>query len=232
VIIVNLPETRSSRMELVENVRTIKSGGIGPSFLDPVSWIELSEPASVTLNKDPAIEDKELAQFLAAEDTRYRYDYVRLGCTFRANPPERFEKAWLTVALSTSGAPSADGPISWSIAPVNDYDLTEETTSAEIGSSGKILSAKIGAGTKMAKKVYSLRAFREGNANPYWELTATDSTSLEGILRFHMVVRSPAKSSTTGQVRMEAVISDRSFVAFRQKRPFDQTPSQEFHLTP
>jgi hypothetical protein len=45
-------------------------------------------------------------------------------------------------------------------------------------------------------------------------------------------VRTPAGSTTTGQVRMEAVISDRSFVAFRQQRPFDQTPSQEFHLLP
>jgi hypothetical protein len=217
-------------MELVGNPRTTKS--IGPSFLDPISWIELSEPASTTLKKDPVDDDKELAQFLAAQDARYRYDYVRLGCTFRANPPERFEKAWLSVTLSTQDAPTTENPISWSIAPVTDYDLMEQSTTAEIGSTFKILTAKAGGGTKISRKIYKLLGYREGNPNPYWEMMSTDSTSLEGILRFHMVVRSPAKGITVGQVRLEAVISERSFVAFRQKRSFDQTPSQEFRLLP
>lgn len=227
---IDLPETSSSRMELVENPREVK--GYTPTFLAPESWIELSEPASVPLGKDGGDDDKELGKFLAAQDARYSYYYVRLGCTFCANPPERFEKAWLSVVLNTPNAPADNPSISWSISPVNDYDLTEMTTKAEIGAAGKIVNAKIGGEQKVQKKIYTLRGFREGNANPFWEMTATDATSLAGILRFHMVVRTPAGSTTTGQVRMEAVISDRSFVAFRQKRPFDQTPSQEFHLLP
>jgi hypothetical protein len=229
MISISLPDTRSSRMELVSETRKEKGGDFAP--LEPVSWVELSEPASITL-REPAGDDKELGQFLSANDGRFRYDYVRLGCTFRASPPERFEKAWLSLTLKAQDSQSSEAPISWSIAPVNDYDLSEENTTAEIGTSGKILTAKIGAGTKISKKVYSVRGYREGNSNPYWELISTEATSLEGILRFHTVVRSPAEIVTVGQVRLEAVISNKVFVAFRHKRFFDQTPSQEFQLLP
>jgi len=47
-----------------------------------------------------------------------------------------------------------------------------------------------------------------------------------------MVVRSPSAVATLGEVRLEAVISNRAFVLFREKRPFDQTPSAEFRLLP
>ena len=47
-----------------------------------------------------------------------------------------------------------------------------------------------------------------------------------------MVVRSAGPYHTVGEVRLEAVISNRSFVVFREKRPFDQTPSVEFILPP
>jgi hypothetical protein len=90
----------------------------------------------------------------------------------------------------------------------------------------------VGASSKIPKKLYSLRGYREGKPNPYWELYNNEATSLDGSLRFHMVVRSAAASSTLGQVRLEAVVSNRSFVVFREKRPFDQTPSAEFTLPP
>jgi hypothetical protein len=231
VISIDLPETRSSRMELVGETRQEMSGERS-AVLEPGSWIELSEPASVTLGKESTNVDQELAQFLAAGDGSFRYDYVRLGCSFHADSPERFDKAWLSVNLKAGESDAGEGPICWSIFPLGDYDPRKETTSAEIGSTGKILTAKIGVGQEISRKIYSVRGYREGNANPYWELLSTPATALEGALRFHMVVRSGAKSGTVGQVRLEAVISNKVFVAFRQKRPFDQSPSQEFHLLP
>jgi hypothetical protein len=58
----------------------------------------------------------------------------------------------------------------------------------------------------------------------------TGADSLDGVLRFHMVVRSESSSSTLGTVRLEAVISNRSYVIFREKRPFDLSPSSSFRL--
>lgn len=230
MIPINLPETASTRMELVPEPRAEKNTSL--ATLETGSWIELSEPASITLQKEPIGDDKELAQFLSANAGRFRYDYVRLGCSFHASSPERLEKAWLYVTLQPQKLAGGDAPISWSIAPLSDYDLKEETTKAEIGADAKILTAKIGSESKIAKKIYSLRGFREGGPNPYWEMISTQASSLEGVFRFHMVVRSLANTLTIGQVRLEAVISNRVFVAFRQKRPFDQNPSQLFRLQP
>src|SRR5215471_3702703 len=101
VLSINLPEPVTRRMELVPEPRQEKGG---TSILQVSSWIELSDPQHVRLGKDPVSDDKELAQFLAANDGRYRYDYVRLGCTFCPQNGERFEKAWLNVTIKPEGA--------------------------------------------------------------------------------------------------------------------------------
>jgi hypothetical protein len=226
---IELPDAVSQRMELVAEPRQEKGGSPGGPLS---SWIELSEPQHIILRKDSAVDDKELHEFLAGNDGRYRYDYVRLGCTFCPQNAERFEKAWLSVLLTPEGDPPASPPISWSLFPLDEFEKVEETISTKIGSSAKILSAEIGGSSKITKKLHSLRGYREGGPNPYWELYGTSASSLDGILRFHMVVRSTAISPTLGAIRLEAVISNRSYVLFRDKRPFDQTPSARFRLAP
>jgi hypothetical protein len=216
-------------MELVPVPREVM--GVVPSILEVSSWVELTDPQHIRLSDNPVFDDKELGQFLASNDGTYRYDYVRLGCSFYPQNGERFEKAWLKVDLKPDAAQPPSAPISWSIFPLNEYDNVEETASAKI-SGGKILSAEVGASSKFNRKLYSLRGYREGKPNPFWELYNNDASTLDGSLRFHMVVRSAATSSTSGEVRLEAVISNRSFMVFREKRPFDQTPSTEFRLPP
>jgi hypothetical protein len=229
VILIDQPDTTSRRMELIAEPRRDR-GYVEP--FEVGSWIELSDPLAITLNKEPVGDDKELEQFLAANNGQFRYDYVRLGCTFGPQAPERFEKAWLMVSLNTPNGEVATPPISWSMFPLNDYDEVEQTTGAKIGATVQIVSAEVGRETKLSKKLYNLRGYREGKPNPYWEMISTAAASLDGIMRFHLVVRSPADSPTIGEVRLQAVISNRVFVAFRQKRNFDQTPSQQFHLPP
>jgi hypothetical protein len=229
MILIDRPDTPSRRMELIAEPRKDR-GDFDP--FEVGSWIELSDPLAITLNKEPVGDDKELAQFLSANNGQFRYDYVRLGCTFAPQAPERFEKAWLTVSLKAPDGDSSLPPISWSIFPLDNYDEMEESTSAKIGASVQIFSAEVGGDKKVTKKLYNLRGYREGKPNPYWEMISTATASLDGILRFHMVVRSPAGTATVGEVRLQAVISNRAFVAFRQKRQFDQSPSQEFHLPP
>lgn len=225
---INLPDPDFQRMELVAEPRVEK--GSSPSLLQVSSWVELSDPQYIQLSTTPVGDDKELERFLAANKGQYRYDYVRLGCSFCPENGERFEKAFLTVTLKPDGAPPSELPISWSIFPLTDFRSAKETTSAKIGATGKIVTAEIGGTSEVEKRLYSLRGFREGKPNPFWELYSNQSDNLEGSLRFHMVVRSTAGSPTLGEVRLEAVISNRSFVVFRKKRPFDQTPSSEFRL--
>jgi hypothetical protein len=227
--LIELPEPTTHRMELVAAPREEKGGPPGAPIS---SWIELSDPQYITLSKTPASDDEELAQFLAVNDGRYRYDYVRLGCTFCPQKGERFDKAWLTVTLKPEGGQPSEVPISWSIFPLDDHDTIEKTVGAKIGASGKILNAETSASSKVARKLYNLRGYREGNPNPYWEMYGSVSNTLDGVLRFHMVVRSAVLSSTLGEIRLEAVISNRSFFVFREKRVFDQSPCSVFCLPP
>jgi hypothetical protein len=227
---INLPEPTFRRMELIAEPRQEKGS---PSWGPHVnSWIELSDPQHIRLAQNPVGEDSELEQFLAADQGRFRYDYVRLACTFCPENDERFEKAWVTVTLKAESASPQSVPISWSIFPLAEYDNVEETVGTKFGSSAKILSAEVSASSKVATKLYNLRGFREGKSNPYWELYSNNANSLNGVLRFHLVVRSAQDSPTLGEVRLEAVISNRMFVVFREKRAFDQTPSSEFRLPP
>ena len=225
---IDLPDPDFQRMELVAEPRVEKGGG--PSPLPVSSWIELADAQHIPLSTTPVFEDKELEQFLAANKGQYRYDYVRLGCSFCPQNGERFEKATLAITLKPDGGAPPEVPISWSIFPLSDFQSAKQTTSAKIGGKGKIVTAEIGGSTEVEKRIYSLRGYREGKPNPFWELYNTQTEALEGSLRFHMVVKSAAASPTIGEVRLEAVISNRSFVVFRQKRPFDQTPSSEFRL--
>jgi hypothetical protein len=226
---IDLPEPTYRRMELVAEPR-VEKGAVPLSA--PSSFIELSDPQTLTLQKAAVDGDKELEAFLAANDRRYRYDYIRLGCSFGPRNGERFEKAWLNVTLKPDVAGGADNPISWSLFPLDASQELEESSSTKFGSTAKLLSAEIGSSSKVVKKLYSMKGYREGKPNPFWELYSNEADALDGIVRFHMVVRSPAAVATLGEVRLEAVISNRSFVLFREKRPFDQAPSAEFHLLP
>jgi hypothetical protein len=230
MITFEVPASHSTRMVLVAEPRR-ERGEV--SIVEPTSWIDLNDPVSLTLQQQPVHEDKELERFLAADDRRYRYDYVKLGCTFGPQGSERFEKAWMKVDLKAVGeSPLEEQPICWSLFPLNEYDQVEETLSTKIGSSAKVLSAEIGASSKVTRRLYSIRGFREGGSKPFWEMYGTEAASLNGVFRFHMVVRSPADAHTMGEVRLEAVISNRSFFVFREKRPYNDLPVQEFHLKP
>jgi hypothetical protein len=230
---IELPEATYRRMELVAEPRSEKGGAFGSAPTSPPSsFINLYDPQHRMLVKTTVDGDKDLEAFLAANDGRYRYDYVRLGCSFEPRNGERFDKAWLKVELKTQTPLAVDTPIAWSIFPLETSQDVEESTSTKFGSTAKLLTAEIGSSTKIAKKLYSMKGYREGKANPFWELYSNEAEALDGIVRFSMVVRSPAGVATMGEVRLEAVISNRSYVIFREQRPFDETPSAEFELLP
>ena len=161
---INLPDPTFRHMELVADPRAEKGANFAPQ--DIKSWVELSDPQHLVLHSEPIGDDKELEQFLAANDGRYRYDYVRLGCTFRPATGERFEKAWLSVTLRPDGQPPQEPPLAWSMFPSDEYSTSQETASTKIGSSAKILSAEFGASRQTSNKAPQLAYFPRKNAQP------------------------------------------------------------------
>ena len=117
MISVDLPRPSSRRMELIPEPRQVM--GDVPSILEVKSWVELMEPQHLRLSNNPVYDDKELEQFLSSNDGAYRYDYVRVGCSFYPQNGERFEKAWLKVDLKSEAGQPGPAPISWSIFPLN-----------------------------------------------------------------------------------------------------------------
>jgi hypothetical protein len=126
-------------MELVASPRRERGGLPGG---DVNIWIELSDAQHVPLSKLSDGVDPELSLFLNANDGRYRYDYVRLSCSFCPRNDERFEKAWLSITLGPEPPQSSEEPTARSIFPLEDYETIEDTAEAKIGVDAKILTAE------------------------------------------------------------------------------------------
>lgn len=221
---INLQPERSvlTRAELIETRRY--RGDWGPIK----SSIDLSRPFVAPLTKEMGVGDSELAIFLRGDEGKFRYDYVRLCCSFHSILPERFEYALLTVKL-TSDDQSAD-PVAWSISPSGTYDEVERSSSTKISGNFRIISAEIGNSVRSSEKLFSIRGYGEGSPSPSWEMTANEVSSLEGLLRFHLVVRSPVNNFSKGEASLKTTISNREFMVFRTKHPLDSSPSLEFEL--
>jgi hypothetical protein len=196
----------------------------GPAH-PPHSWIELGQATAVRLTSKMA-DDKELANYIAAEKGKFHYDYVRLGCSFYPSGGERFDQAWLEVELTTV---SPDSAIAWSMIPDNANDPVQYTSTAKIGANLKFLSSEMQEQEQFSKKLYSIRGYREGSAKPFWEMKRTDLADLDGLFRFHLVVRSPHGQITTGSVKLSTMIGTRKYLVFHSQRRAN-APLQEFHL--
>jgi hypothetical protein len=202
----------------------ITAGGKAPG-----SWIDLSPVTAISL-AEKMTEDAELANFIAVEQGRFRYDYVRLRCSFFPCDGEKFEQAWLEVNLAPSQAVVSDPPIAWSIAPGSEYEEVEVTNSAKIGAKFKLLTGEISQKSTGKVKLYSIRGYREGGPEPFWEMKSNDLADLNGSLAFHLVVRSPHDVETKGSVKLSTMIGTRKFWVFHSASPYADEPLQSFVL--
>jgi|ERR1700687_34843 len=83
MISIDEPLQPSFRVALQEDIRIVRgkpaiAQGSGKA---PVSWIDLSPVTAISLAAKMT-DDAELANFIAAEKGQFRYDYVRLRCSF------------------------------------------------------------------------------------------------------------------------------------------------------
>jgi hypothetical protein len=195
----------------------------------PSSWINLSPVTAIRL-APRMTDDAELANFIAAEKGRFRYDYVRLRCSFFPTNGEKFERAWLEVDIVSSLPDVSDPPIAWSIAPNREYEEVEVTSSAKIGAKFKFLTSEVSKGSEKKIKLYSIRGYREGGPQPLWEMKSTDRVELNGSLAFHLVVRSASNVETKCSVKLSTMIGARKFWVFNSVPKHADEPVQTFVL--
>jgi hypothetical protein len=233
MIFIDLPELPLVRVGLLEEESRSVRGGAVSARQDhqPTSWIDLSPVTTIPLTPEMS-EDKELVNFIVSERDRFRYDYVRLRCSFHPTGDEKFEKAWLEVTLSPGGPVAGDPPVAWSMAPGAQYDTVESTNSAKIGAKLKFLSSEVSESSKAGVKLYSIRSYRESTANPSWEMKTHELADIDGNFAFHLVVRSPNEVKTMGTVRLSTIIGKRMFWVIKTEQPHADEPVQDFVLPP
>jgi hypothetical protein len=222
---IDLPDPPLFRAELSPDSRQVRGGKV--SAQPPSSLIELGQPTVIPLTSKLAEDDKELAGYIAAEKGKFQYSYVRLVCSFYPSGGEQFDQAWLEVELTSDSPKSA---IAWSMIPDNVHESVKRTSTAKVGAALKFLSSEMQEAQQVDEKLYSIRGYREGTAKPFWEMKRTDLATLDGLFRFHLVVRSPYKQETTGKVKFSTMIGTRKFLVFYKQRQED-VPVQEFYLT-
>lgn len=226
MITIDLPDETYFRAELTPDPRQVRGDTRTGPTTTPQSYIDLAPATPVRLTEQIAQTDEELANYIAAEKGKFQYNYVRLGCSFYPAKGERFDQAWLEVEL-TPGAPA--GAIAWSMVPDNVHESVKHTSKAKIGATVKLLSSEMEAGEEFDEKLYSIRGYREGTSKPFWEMKRTDRADLNGLFRFHLVIRSPHDQETKGVVKLSTMIGSRKFLVFHSQRSAD-APLQEFHL--
>jgi hypothetical protein len=226
MITIDLPDEPYFRAELTLDPRQLRADTPGGPSVPPESWIDLAPVTAIRLTKQMADDDEELSHYIAAEKGKFQYSYVRFGCTFYPSNGEHFDQAWLEVEL----APGATGGvIAWSMVPDNVHESVTRTSKAKIGSQLKFLSSEMEEGEQFAEKLFSVRGYREGTSKPFWEMKRTDLADLNGLFRFHLVVRSPHNLKTKGTVKLSTMIGSRKFLVFHSQRAAN-TPLQEFQL--
>jgi hypothetical protein len=232
MISIDEPIQPSFRVALQEDIRIVRgrpaiAQGSGKA---PLSWIDLSPVTAISLAANMT-EDAELANFIAAEKGQFRYDYVRLRCSFFPCGGERFEKGWLEVDITPSKPGVSNPPVAWSMVPGSEFEKVKVTNSAKIGAKVKLIG-EVSQSTTEDVKLYSIRGYREGGPQPFWEMKSNELVELNGSLAFHLVIRSPSDVETKGSVKLSTMIGARKFWVFHSEAAHTNEPVQNFVLPP
>jgi hypothetical protein len=233
MISIDEPLQPSFQVSLIEDIRTVRGKPVVAkgSSIAPVSSIDLSPVTAIPLAARMT-DDAELANFIAAEKGQFRYDYVRLRCSFLPRDGERFEKGWLEVDLTPSKPGVSDPPVAWSMVPGSEFEKVKVTNSAKIGAKFKLITGEVSQSTTEDIKLYSIRGYREGGPQPFWEMNSNQLVELNGSLAFHLVVRSPSDVETKGSVKLSTMIGARKFWVFHSEVAHANEPVQNFVLPP
>jgi hypothetical protein len=223
LIEIEMPQMPRRRFGLRERVAR---GGDGGGALP--AYVELSEPAVITLNETYASADEELRFFLSEERARYRYDLVRLGCTFNPTEGEPFERARLEIELEAEDARDVAPPVAWSMEPETGFESVELSRNVQIGTELRFVSGSATRSAKSEQKEYFLRAYRLQKHNPYWELRRTGHTDIIGHYSFNLIFRSAVASRTRGVIGLGATVRKRKFILMHEEESFPDRPFLEF----
>ena len=65
--------------------------------------VRIGSPNLKPLTIEKLKDYEELRHFVECKANKYRYDLLKLQCSFKADPDEPFDRAWLNVSLCSNG---------------------------------------------------------------------------------------------------------------------------------
>jgi hypothetical protein len=223
VITIELPEPPEQELTLLPARR---DRGEGDSAEQLAGRLSLGGPVYRRIEVD-STDDAELRHFLEQEAADSAFFLLHLTCTLRPLEDEPFRQAFLEVVLENDDATAP--PIAWSMEPHELSDSVEISRTVSLGPSLKIqgfgLDASAGQSVKRERQQVILSALYELESRPAWQLYSTDTVPLTGMRRFHLVVRTPKGSVTTGTARVEAMIERKRFGLRKYNAAFPGAPT-------
>jgi hypothetical protein len=206
-----------------------------PAFVPAVleKRFTISTPQVLALTPERLQDDPEAAAFMRAAGS-VAFDVVSLSCTFYSNEKEPFEEAWVGVRLHTKEN-RQDAPIAWSMKPMHDSDLIEESGTIKVEAGLKLFNdveptLGLEIGDKRQRQQNFVTAFGLQQSEPYWYFRKTSQRDLEGSYRLTLVVRRSKKTPTTGMVSAKATVRKTAALVFTYKSSFEPAPSLSFTL--
>jgi hypothetical protein len=202
-------------VDLVGDTRKVKSSS--PQFLPSIlsNRLSLGFPLAVRLNQERIADDGEASEIIRS-DRDHLFSLITVSCTFHPSEEAPFQKAWLRVMLRDT-AGSGDAPIAWSMKPLDETDVIEDSTSLKLEAGTKLLHSleprlTLEGGQKTARKESLIRAFGLQESEPYWLFQKTASRDLMGAFRLILVVRRSRLSNVYGRLDVKATVKQRTFV--------------------
>lgn len=182
--------------------------------------VSVAAPASTRVTNDMVKSDPEAAAFLQSE-TSCDFHLVNFACTFVDSAREPFEEAQVGVSLTTPA-------IAWSMRPIRDTDLIEQSLSVKIDGKIKLVSGEepgggLEVGRKSSQQADFIAAFNLGQSIVFWKLRRTPVRHINGSYPLSLVVRRPTDTVVTVAVSVNALVRKTRAWFFQST---DQTESQ------
>jgi hypothetical protein len=190
-----------------------------PSFVPSVLEKRFSIAAPQVLNLTPEHirDDPETAGFTDIDDL-LAFDLLTLSCTFHPSDREPFEEAWIGVQLQ-SETKAKGAAIAWSMKPLHDDDLVEESGKVKLEAGLKFPGTAeptigIEVGNESQRKQGFLTAFGLQESNSYWYFRTTKQRHIVGSYRLALIIRRPKGIITRGAVSAKATVRKSAALVF------------------
>jgi hypothetical protein len=225
MISIELPLGPSLALVPIADERIMKSPT--PSVeLNQFGRISVAIPASSLLDRAMLKDDPDAIAFMESSHN-YSFHLLNLACTFVDSTKDRFDEAWVRVSLETpTGTETA---IAWSMRPLRETDLVENSYTFKLEPSLKFMTGEesglaLEVGRKDAHEAAFVTGYNLMQNTPYWHFRRTSMRTIDGSYGLALVVRSHRRARVQGTLSVKAQVRKTVAWFIRESRELADPP--------